>query len=111
MGDLQIMSSDARLRAVFGVVGEFGDLIQIVVVERLHADDRAKDLAGRGWSLRGLGTAFALEQRPKVRRRQALAGHPLLREGDRRVGQGLKIGQNISPSLWVFLPGEGHLGA
>jgi hypothetical protein len=51
MGDLQIVGPDARLEAVFGVVGEFGDLIEVVVVERLHADDRADDLCVREVSI------------------------------------------------------------
>ena len=51
MGDLQIVGPDARLQAIFGVVGEFGDLIEVVIVERLHADDRADDLCVREVSI------------------------------------------------------------
>src|SRR5262245_48737221 len=40
----QILGPDARRETIFGVVGELGDRVEIVLLERLDADHRAKDL-------------------------------------------------------------------
>ena len=43
VGGLQVSCPDARGQAIFGVVGEFGDSVEIGIVEGLDADDRPED--------------------------------------------------------------------
>ena len=47
VGGHEISRPDARLEAVVGVVDEFGDSVEIVVIEGLDADDGPKEISWR----------------------------------------------------------------
>jgi hypothetical protein len=97
--------------------GEFtgGDFFTWIRRNPLKRPDSAKGNQGNPSLFAWISLDLLAGTRALVVRRwcrAAAAPEPrLFRERDRRVRKGLKIGQNISSPLWVFLPGERHLGA